>query len=89
MSALVSQVILFLQQGQGQLGAEGFIMGSLYCTIGICVALLTQVAPKVLVNNKRGQRYAAYFVLFVAAFAYLKITEIYRWKTGHRPVWYL
>lgn len=81
-------MVLFMP-GQGQLGAEGFIMGSLYCTVGLCVALLTQLAPNVLVNDKKSQRYAAFGLLLVAVFAYLKITDIYQWKTGHRAVWYL
>lgn len=81
-------MVMFMA-GQGQMGAEGFIMGSLYCTVGLCVALLTQLAPNVLTNDKPKQRYAAFGLLIVAVFAYLKITEIYTWKTGHKALWYL
>lgn len=31
----------------GQLGAEGFIMGSLYTTVGLAVAALVILAPRV------------------------------------------
>ena len=41
------KVQLFLPQGQGQLGAEGFIMGTLVTAFALCVATLSYVAPKV------------------------------------------
>ena len=43
----VGKVQLFLPQGQGQLGAEGFIMGSLLTLFALSIATLSYVAPKV------------------------------------------
>jgi len=83
------KVLLFLSGPQGQLGAEGFIMGSLYCTVGLAIALLTQVAPNILQHDKNSQRYAAYGVIGVAVYAYVQIKGIYGWKTNHKPLWYL
>lgn len=41
------KVQMFLPQGQGQLGAEGFIMGSLVTCFSLSIVALSYVAPKV------------------------------------------
>jgi OST3 / OST6 family, transporter family len=64
-------VQLFMPGGNGQLGAEGFIMGSLYTTIGVCVSLLTYVAPTF--QDKQHQRWFSFAVLGFAVFCYTKV----------------
>ena len=41
------KVQLFLPQGQGQLGAEGLIMGSLVTGFSLSIVALSYIAPKV------------------------------------------
>ena len=52
----------------GQLGAEGFIMGSLYTTVGLSAAALVLVAPRI--KDPSTQRVASYGILLVAFMAY-------------------
>ncbi|KAL4859895.1 putative dolichyl-diphosphooligosaccharide--protein glycosyltransferase subunit 3B [Chlorella vulgaris] len=73
------QSMLFMQ-GQGQLGAEGFIMGSLYTTVGMAVAALIMVAPKV--KDPNTQRVVAYGIILVAFMAFRMVTSNHLWKTG-------
>ncbi|KAL4425744.1 hypothetical protein ABPG75_009760 [Micractinium tetrahymenae] len=80
------QAMLFMP-GQGQLGAEGFIMGSLYTTVGLSVAALITLVPKI--KDSGAQRVAAYAILLVAFMAYRMVTSNHVWKTGMSPHWYL
>ena len=74
------QVVLFLKTGQSQLGAEGFIMGALYTTVGLSMALLTHGAPYI--PNKQAQMGASFLILLVTVLCYLNIKSTYQWKTG-------
>lgn len=81
------QVVLFLKTGQSQLGAEGFIMGALYTTVGLSLALLTHGAPYI--PNKQLQMGVSFGILLVTVLCYLNIKSTYIWKTGvcwHPPV---
>lgn len=80
------QSMLFMP-GQGQLGAEGFIMGSLYTTVGLAVAALIILAPKV--KDPNTQRVAAYGIILVAFMAFRLVTSNHLWKTGMNTDWYL
>jgi hypothetical protein len=68
------------------MGAEGFIMGSLYTTFGLSVAGFTMLVP--LVKDPRNRRGLAYGLLAVAFMAYRIITANHHWKTGLTTHWY-
>ncbi len=72
-------MVLFLKTGQSQLGAEGFIMGTLYTAVGLSVALLTHGAPHL---PEKLQRPVSVFIIVLAGFFYFKIKGTYEWKTG-------
>ena len=69
-----------MPSNQGQLGAEGFIMGSMYLFFGLSVAALTFAVPKLASESSR--RYAAYACIFSAAMLFRQIVSLYTWKTG-------
>ena len=69
-----------MPSNQGQLGAEGFIMGSMYLGFGLSVAALTFAVPKL--ASESGRRYAAYACIFSAAIIFRQIVSLYTWKTG-------
>ena len=77
---------MWMGSNQGQLGAEGFIMGTLYLSFGLCVSALTYVVPCL---PSSAQRQGAGWGLLVGAAAiYYQIVSIYTWKTGYRWRWY-
>ena len=81
-----AQVQMWMGSNQGQLGAEGFIMGTLYLSFGLCVSALTYVVPCL---PSPAQRQGAGWGLLVGAAAiYYQIVSIYTWKTGYRWRWY-
>eukprot|EP00898_Chlorokybus_atmophyticus_P000722 jgi/Chlat1/1650/Chrsp127S00088 len=75
------QPTFFSSPGQGQLGAEGFIIGFLHLSVGLLVAFLTHVAPSI--ENPRKQRSVTYILLAAAALLFLKDVNLYTWKTGY------
>ena len=77
---LLLAVQVFMPSNQGQLGAEGFIMGSMYLCFGLSVAALTFAVPKLASESSR--RYAAYACIFSAAMLFRQIVSLYTWKTG-------
>ena len=77
-------VQVFMPSNQGQLGAEGFIMGSMYLGFGLSVAALTFAAPRLASESSR--RYAAYGCIFSAAMIFRQIVTLYTWKTGASPL---
>ena len=72
-------VRLFLDQS-GQLGAEGFIMGTLYTTVGLAFAFVAYAVPRLAAEQTR--RIAGFVALAVAWFAYTRVVSIHQWKTG-------
>ena len=83
----IMQVQMFLPQAQGQLGAEGFIMGSLYTACGLSVAFLTWVAP--ILKDRSIQRGFSYLALITGLISFYQVISNYRWKTGYGIRWYL
>ena len=69
-----------MPSNQGQLGAEGFIMGSMYLGFGLSVATLTFAVPKLASESSR--RYGAYACIFAAIMLFRQIVSLYTWKTG-------
>lgn len=76
------QVKVFMPSNHGQLGAEGFIMGSMYLGFGLSVAALTFAVPKLASESSR--RYAACACIFSAFMIFRQIVSLYTWKTGYR-----
>lgn len=72
--------------GNGQLGAEGFIMGSLYTTFGLAAAGFTVLMPYV--KQPTAQRALGYAFLVTMFLAYHAITGNHLWKTGLSTSWY-
>ena len=70
---------MFLDRG-GQLGAEGFIMGTLYTAVGLAAAGLTHAVPRV--STPAGRRVAGFGVLAALWFAYSRVASLHAWKTG-------
>lgn len=80
------QSIMFMQ-GSGQLGMEGFIMGSLYSSFGLIVAAFVFVLPRV--KDPQAQRTLAYLLLFFAFVSFRATVGNHLWKTGLHTHWYL
>ena len=67
---------------QGQLGAEGAIMGFLYFAVGSSLSLITYAAPAI--SHSGLQRLTIYVSMGMMMMAMVTIVNIYRWKTGYR-----
>ncbi|KAK9826559.1 hypothetical protein WJX74_002791 [Apatococcus lobatus] len=80
------KVQMFLQQAQGQLGAEGFIMGTLYTACGLSVAVLTWLAPNL--KDRGIQRGVSYLALLTGLVSFYQVISNYRWKTNYRMGWF-
>ena len=71
----------YFMPGQGQLGTEGFVMGSLYTCIGLAFGLVVYIAPKAKAVST--QRMLAYGGLLTAYMCVSQVVAIYSWKTGY------
>lgn len=76
------KIKVFLPSNQGQLGAEGFIMGFMYLLFGLSVASLTFAVPKLAEPSHR--RTASYVIIVFAGLVFKQIVNNYTWKTGYR-----
>ena len=71
----------YFMPGQGQLGTEGLVMGSLYTCVGLAFALVVYIAPKA--KGVSNQRIVAYSGLLLAYFCVRQVVGVYSWKTGY------
>ena len=71
----------YFMPGQGQLGTEGFVMGSLYTCVGLAFGLVVYIAPKAKAAST--QRMLAYGGLLTAYICVSQVVGIYSWKTGY------
>jgi hypothetical protein len=69
------------------MGAEGFIMGTLYTTVGLCAAGLLWLAPKA--SDAKSQRVLCYGLMAIGAIAYKAVVGTHAWKNGFSASWYL
>lgn len=74
--------VVALQGRQGQLGAEGFIMGSSYIFFSTTLASLTYVVPKI--KNTQARAVISLGLVLVAALSAYRILETYHAKSGMR-----
>ena len=72
-------VKLFLD-GSGQVGFEGFLMGTLYASVGLSLLALSAGATRL--ADEGGRRVAGYIALCAAWFAYRRVVSIHDWKTS-------
>lgn len=78
--------IVFLP-GQGQFGMEGFIMGTLYISIGLIAMAAVTLLPSI--ENKKTRTKAAYTLLGIGALNFRLISAGHLWKTHLEVYWYL
>lgn len=71
----------YFMPGQGQLGTEGFVMGSLYTCVGLAFGLVVYIAPKAKAAST--QRMLAYGGIFIAYVCLSQVVGVYSWKTGY------
>lgn len=76
----------FLRAGQGQLGAEGYIMGSQYMILGLIVAAGTHLLPRLRDEHKR--RTWGYILLVAGFLTFRSIMGTFIWKTHMKTEWY-
>jgi hypothetical protein len=69
-----------LQGRSGQLGAEGFVMGSSYLFFSTTLASLTYVVPRIRSSSARG--IVSLVLVLLAAFTAMRILSTYGNKTG-------
>lgn len=74
------RMIWWLDGRSGQLGAEGFVMGSSYMLFSALLASLTYVAPRVKSAGARGV--LSLVLVIAAALTALRILAAYKNKTG-------
>ena len=74
----------FMPPGQGQMGAEGFLCGTGYLIVGLAVSGLTFLHKLMPGADVQKQRIAAYVILGLGTYSFLKVVDVYRWKTGYR-----
>lgn len=79
-TACVPATAAVLQGRGGQVGAEGFIMGSSYLFFSSTLASLTYVVPKIRGNAARGV--VSLVLVLLAAFTAMRIIAVYQKKSG-------
>lgn len=72
----------FFYPGSGmQLGAEGFVVGSLYTLVGLSLAFVTHLLYEI--RSKTAQRFFLLVVMGVSFIAVRKVISLDNWKTGY------
>ena len=77
--------VLFMP-GSGQMGAEGFIMGTFYMIFALLVAGFTKLLPTV--KDETERRLRGWVMLIVAGMVFSIIVGNHNWKTHMRSSWY-
>eukprot|EP01024_Parvocaulis_polyphysoides_P011526 TRINITY_DN14045_c0_g1_i4.p1 TRINITY_DN14045_c0_g1~~TRINITY_DN14045_c0_g1_i4.p1 ORF type:complete len:334 (-),score=27.91 TRINITY_DN14045_c0_g1_i4:91-1092(-) len=71
-------------QGQGQLGAEGFTIGTMYIVFAVSLVVFTQLGPRI--KDQMVQRVVLYSALVIAYFCFSRVVSFYKFKNGYH--WY-
>lgn len=72
----------FFYQGSGmQLGAEGFVVGSLYTLVGLMLAFVTHLLHEI--RSKTAQRVFMVVIMAISFIAVRKVITLDNWKTGY------
>jgi hypothetical protein len=84
--------VQWYSSGQGQLGAEGFVVGAMYVAFAVCCFVLTN-APRLFGHLHGGKgtwyRPICYTLVFATLLLWRRIVDFYRWKTGYHLRFYL
>eukprot|EP00899_Mesostigma_viride_P024664 jgi/Mesvir1/5382/Mv25555-RA.1 len=72
---------VFFRQGQGQLGAEGYAMGTLHFGAAGALLAIIYITPAIPSTAPRRAFMWASLLVFFTCLA--KVVQIYRWKTGY------
>ena len=75
-----SGVRLFLDGSSGQVGFEGFLMGTLYSAVGLLLAALATLVTRA--KDEQARRVWGYVCVALAWFAYTRVVSVHDWKTG-------
>lgn len=78
--------------GQGQLGAEGFLAGSMYVLFSLCCFSLVNAPQWFGHLGKKDSpvyRLICYGLLLAAVFLCQRVVQFYTWKTGYRIRYYV
>ena len=73
-------------EGSGQMGAEGFIMGTLVMAFGMLVFAFTKVVP--MIEDSKSRRATSYGIMVVGFFLFNWITGMHEWKSHLRSFFY-
>lgn len=72
----------FFYHGTGmQLGAEGFVIGSLYTLVGLLLAFVTHLLHEI--RSKTAQRFFMLVIMAISFIAVRKVITLDNWKTGY------
>lgn len=73
-------------RGGGQMGAEGFTMGTLVVAFGLLAAGFTHIVPYI--ENKKSRRTVSYGIIVVAFLVFNWLSGAHLWKTSLRTFFY-
>lgn len=82
------RIKLFLDGGSGQVGFEGFAMGTLYSSVGLAMLGLGTLVPRL--SDPAARRAVGYTLALFAWWAYREVVRIHDWKVGfswHSFLW--
>ena len=82
------RVKLFLDGGSGQVGFEGFAMGTLYSSVGLALLVLGSIVPRL--ADPKARRAAGFACVAAAWWAYRQVVAVHDWKVGfswHSFLW--
>jgi hypothetical protein len=70
----------FAPPGEGQLGAEGFLMGAASLGFGFLLLVVAYIGPRI--KSSAVQRVLIYLSVALLIFLYRQINSIHTWKVG-------
>ena len=76
------KLVFFYQASGTQLGAEGFVVGSLYMVLGLMMGFVTHFL--VMIKNTTTQRVFMLICMVVGFLAVQRVIYLDNWKTGYR-----
>lgn len=80
-------VKLFLDGSGGQVGFEGYLVGTLYSSVGLAFWGLARGVPRL--ADEKARRAAGFALVAAAWFAYTRVVALHDWKTGFSWSWFL
>jgi len=78
---------LFLDGSSGQVGFEGYLVGTLYSSVGLAFWGLARGVPRL--ADEKARRAAGFALVAAAWVAYTRVVALHDWKTGCSWSWFL